>query len=233
METESQRLYKTNKSRFIVLCVLAAIIIIITLFNVFKKNDISGSAAVGSAIASGSYGSVIEKNGIRMYVDADGVTSTQMVSGGITFLNEEYTDAKGAHSVWIGIDNTDDTFHESCVLRAQIITPNEKEEYQSLFNCIDDKNKKDFSESQPLIYRVWIEAEDGRVIKIYSTRVSMFIEAGDDCDIDSRAYSIEEGNDESLELFVKNINSGEVSGRFFSVYIRHHNDAIVFVNNGQ
>ena len=178
--------------------------------------------------SSNPYGRSITKNGIKMYVDGDGVTTGDIVSDGYTFVNAEYMESASSAplSRWIGFDGAGHPFEDGSVFRVQPITKmTDNREYQECCDMIDGNISDKYPADSVTFFRVWIEKKNGTKTDVFDPALDVLFEQGDVGF--TEACGISEGSDEMLEHSDTVLNVPAVGERrFFRVRLRHNESLI-------
>lgn len=135
----------------------------------------------------------------------------------ITWLKEESADTRA----WYGLDNSDAKFPKGSRVSVRWIDkesdPQEVERYQELV----DKNIE-FRCKNTGQYSIWQVTDPKNEALSLQSPVQLYIQIGDDWDEeDVRAYYIDEGQDEEVEVERANVVSPDGSRNFLKLTVKH------------
>ena len=179
-----------------------------------KKTGLLGSAG---------YGMTKTVDGITEYVDADGVTTVDVVPDAITVLKVE----SGDDSMFVGFDSRSVDLPEGCVLRAQVITSQaQPEEYDDLYGKMDGEIKVNGTPDGHEFVRIWIEDGEGQAITRYNGLAMVYVMTGEGRDV-CGVCGVDDAEDEEIGYVICStpVDGTPFEGRYAVLLLSHFSDA--------
>ena len=144
-----------------------------------------------------TWGKKTAENGATYYVDNEGKTSAEVMSGKIIWLKEE----SGGTDAWYGLDNSDNVFEEGSRFWVKWLNkgqnPSEWEEY---YAKLDEKHRCQVEGNKLRIFACGVTRPDYVSYENLGALVNFHAELGQDWDKDGiAAFFINEGEDEIVE----------------------------------
>lgn len=189
----------------------------------------------GSVLDIGKYGRTKELNGIQMYIDDNGVVTTEISKEGYTFVYVEYEMKNSGGSPvqccrWVGFEKTSQDFGEGAVLRVQPIAEQDYGMYEKYYQSIDENYKAMYSENSIELFRVWIEKADGSEVLSYDEQIGLLFQWGDTGI--TQAFGVEDSSDENLEHNFVMLGMSKVpAGKYAKISVNHSSKAIAIIKD--
>ncbi len=191
--------------------------------SVGSKDNPNGPISVSIS----NWGKLVVNNGVKNYVDSNGMTSAQIFGDGVTWIKEE----SGGTYAWYGIDNSKRNFKDGSRFWVRWLSKEENpDEWKDYYDKIDDEHKILLEGEKLWIFLTGVTSPDGTKYKKLENNNDFYIQLGSDWDKDDIvAMFVADDADEKVNVsFLSNFSSPEGNRQFAKLILTHFSPYAVY-----
>ena len=179
------------------------------------------------SVSISNWGKLVVNNGVKNYVDSNGMTSAQIFGDGVTWIKEE----SGGTYAWYGIDNSKRNFKDGSRFWVRWLSKEENpNEWKDYYEKIDDEHKNSVKNDRLWIFLTGVTSPDGTEYKKLEDNNDFYIQLGSDWDEDDIvAMFVADDVDEKVNVsFLSDFSSPEGNRQFAKLILTHFSPYAVY-----